>query len=85
MVMVMVMQDAEALHHLLLLWNFMAQSVVHRQPLFFVVPAEEPRTFLGTLPAPVVASKRDGPSADQGRFFSVMAQSVSRGRFSLPP
>ncbi|PKA62010.1 Elongator complex protein 4 [Apostasia shenzhenica] len=63
---VMVMEDAEAPHHLLLLRNFMAQGVVHRQ-LLFAAPAEEPRTFLGTLPAPVVAFKEDrqrGPRSD---------------------
>lgn len=56
---VMVMEDAEAPHHLLLLRNFMAQGVVHRQPLLFASPVEEPRAFLGTLPAPVEPSKEE--------------------------
>ncbi|XP_020577487.1 elongator complex protein 4 [Phalaenopsis equestris] len=56
---VMVMEDAEAPHHLLLLRNFMAQGVIHRQPLLFASPADEPRAFLGTLPAPVATSKEE--------------------------
>ncbi|KAL0924569.1 hypothetical protein M5K25_005409 [Dendrobium thyrsiflorum] len=68
--LVMVMEDAEAPHHLLLLRNFMAQGVVHCQPLLFASPAEDPRAFLGTLPAPVAASKEErqrapGPDHDE--------------------
>ncbi|KAH0466486.1 hypothetical protein IEQ34_003724 [Dendrobium chrysotoxum] len=68
--LVMVMEDAEAPHHLLLLRNFMAQGVVHCQPLLFASPAEDPRAFLGTLPAPVAASKEErqrapGPGQDE--------------------
>ncbi|KAK8949269.1 Elongator complex protein 4 [Platanthera zijinensis] len=59
--LVMVMEDAEAPHHLLLLRNFMAQGVVHRQPLLFASPSEEPRAFLGTLPTPIAASKEERP------------------------
>ncbi|KAJ0971657.1 hypothetical protein J5N97_019616 [Dioscorea zingiberensis] len=58
---VMVMEDPEAPHHLLLLRNFMAQGLVHRQPLLFASPSKEPRAFLGTLPSPVSASKDERP------------------------
>ncbi|KAL5200098.1 hypothetical protein ABZP36_021301 [Zizania latifolia] len=57
---VMVMEDSDAPHHLLLLRSFMAQGVVHKQPLLFAGPMKEPRLFLGTLPAPVASSKEDG-------------------------
>uniref|UniRef100_A0ACD5X8J1 Uncharacterized protein n=1 Tax=Avena sativa TaxID=4498 RepID=A0ACD5X8J1_AVESA len=56
---VMVMEDSDAPHHLLLLRAFMAQGVVHKQPLLFAGPMKEPRSFLGTLPAPVSSSKED--------------------------
>uniref|UniRef100_M8C139 Elongator complex protein 4 n=1 Tax=Aegilops tauschii TaxID=37682 RepID=M8C139_AEGTA len=49
---VMVMEDSDAPHHLLLLRAFMAQGVVHKQPLLFAAPMKEPRSFLGALPAP---------------------------------
>ncbi|THU46548.1 hypothetical protein C4D60_Mb09t06100 [Musa balbisiana] len=55
--MVMVMEDADAPHHLLLLRNFMSQGVVHRQPVLFASPLRDPRAFLGTLPSPVSSSK----------------------------
>jgi elongator complex protein 4 len=69
---VMVMEDSDAPHHLLLLRAFMAQGVVHKQPLLFAGPMKEPRSFLGALPAPVASSKEDarqramgsGPSTD---------------------
>lgn len=57
---VMIMEDADAPHHLLLLRCFMAQGVMHKQPLLFAGPLKEPRLFLGTLPAPVSSSKEDG-------------------------
>lgn len=47
----MVMEDAEAPHHLLLLRNFMSQGVVHNQPLLYASPSKDPRAFLGTLPS----------------------------------
>ncbi|URE30813.1 elongator complex protein [Musa troglodytarum] len=53
----MVMEDADAPHHLLLLRNFMSQGVVHRQPVLFASPLKDPRAFLGTLPSPVSLSK----------------------------
>ncbi|PUZ36818.1 hypothetical protein GQ55_9G067500 [Panicum hallii var. hallii] len=57
---VMIMEDSDAPHHLLLLRCFMAQGVMHKQPLLFAGPLKEPRLFLGTLPAPVSSSKEDG-------------------------
>ncbi|KAK8606917.1 hypothetical protein V6N13_052670 [Hibiscus sabdariffa] len=65
--LVMVMEDAEAPHHMLLLRNFMSQGLVHSQPLLYASPARDPRGFLGTLPSPA-ASKDDksrGPEPDQ--------------------
>ncbi|XP_039123099.1 elongator complex protein 4 [Dioscorea cayenensis subsp. rotundata] len=63
---VMVMEDAEAPHHLLLLRNFMAQGLVHRHPLLFASPSKEPRAFLGTLPSPVSGSKDERPRMAPG-------------------
>ncbi|WVZ79259.1 hypothetical protein U9M48_026861 [Paspalum notatum var. saurae] len=57
---VMIMEDTDAPHHLLLLRCFMAQGVVHKQPLLFSGPMKQPRLFLGTLPAPVSSSKEYG-------------------------
>ncbi|XP_039055101.1 elongator complex protein 4-like [Hibiscus syriacus] len=56
--LVMVMEDAEAPHHMLLLRNFMAQGLIHGQPLLYASPARDPKGFLGTLPSPA-ASKDD--------------------------
>ncbi|MBA0702809.1 hypothetical protein Goari_022211 [Gossypium aridum] len=58
--LVMVMEDAEAPHHMLLLRNFMAQGLVLGQHLLYSSPARDPRGFLGTLPSPA-ASKDDKP------------------------
>ncbi|GAB2286895.1 Elongator subunit elp4, variant 2 [Dionaea muscipula] len=58
--LIMVMEDPEAPHHLLLLRNFMAQGLVHGQPLFFASPSKDPRAFLGTLPRPI-SSNDDKP------------------------
>ncbi|XP_043712971.1 elongator complex protein 4 [Telopea speciosissima] len=52
--LIMVMEDAEAPHHLLLLRNFMSQGLVHEQPLLYASPATDPRVFLGTLPSPIL-------------------------------
>lgn len=52
------MEDSDAPHHMLMLRNFMSQGLVHNQPLLYASPAKEPRSFLGTLPAPV-SSKDD--------------------------
>ncbi|XP_044460765.1 elongator complex protein 4 isoform X2 [Mangifera indica] len=48
----MVLEDAEAPHHMLLLRNFMSQGLVHNQPLLYASPSKDPRAFLGTLPGP---------------------------------
>ncbi|KAG6702630.1 hypothetical protein I3842_07G045200 [Carya illinoinensis] len=50
--LVMVMEDAEAPHHMLLLRNFMSQGLVHKQPLLYASPSKDPKGFLGTLPSP---------------------------------
>jgi elongator complex protein 4 len=55
---VMVMEDNEAPHHMLLLRNFMSQGLVHNQPLLYSSPEKDPKYFLGTLPNPV-SSKDD--------------------------
>lgn len=47
---VMVMEDLEAPHHMLLMRYFMAQGLVHGQRLLFASPLPSPRSFLGTLP-----------------------------------
>ncbi|XP_075493061.1 elongator complex protein 4 [Primulina tabacum] len=51
--LVMVMEDTEAPHHMLLLRNFMSQGLVHHQPLMYASPSKDPRGFLGTLPSPM--------------------------------
>lgn len=61
--LVMVMEDAEAPHHMLLLRNFMSQGLVHNQPLLYASPSENPRAFLGTLPSAV--STKDNKSLDR--------------------
>ncbi|KAL8550185.1 hypothetical protein ACS0TY_008858 [Phlomoides rotata] len=53
--LVMVMEDPEAPHHMLLLRNFMAQGLVHHQPLIYASPANDPKGFLGTLPNPMAS------------------------------
>ncbi|CAI0443682.1 unnamed protein product [Linum tenue] len=44
--LVMVMEDSEAPHHMLLLRNFMSQGLVHKQPLLYASPSKDPRGFL---------------------------------------
>ena len=56
----MIMEDTEAPHHMLLLRYFMAQGLVHSQPLFFASPLPSPQAFLGTLPA--IATVRESKS-----------------------
>ncbi|KAJ6720569.1 PAX6 NEIGHBOR PROTEIN PAXNEB [Salix viminalis] len=58
--LVMIMEDAEAPHHMLLLRNFMSQGLVQNQPLLYASPAKDPRGFLGTLPCP--SSSKDEKS-----------------------
>ncbi|KAL0423175.1 UNVERIFIED_CONTAM: Elongator complex protein 4 [Sesamum radiatum] len=53
--LVMVMEDPEAPHHMLLLRNFMSQGLVHHQPLIYASSAKDPSGFLGTLPNPMVS------------------------------
>ncbi|KAK9134211.1 hypothetical protein Syun_013541 [Stephania yunnanensis] len=55
--LVMIMEDAEAPHHLLLLRTFMSQGLVHEQPLLYASPSRDPRAFLGTLPSPVLSKE----------------------------
>jgi len=74
---VMIMEDNDAPHHLLLLRCFMAQGVVHKQPLLFAGPMKEPRLFLGTLPALVSSSKEDG------RHIAMGAGASSDGRANV--
>lgn len=59
----MVMEDAEAPHHMLLLRNFMSQGLVHNQPLLYASPSKDPRAFLGTLPSP--GSSKDDKSSNR--------------------
>ncbi|KAJ9556265.1 hypothetical protein OSB04_010879 [Centaurea solstitialis] len=56
--LVMIMEDTEAPHHMLLLRNFMSQGLVHNQPILYASPSTNPRAFLGTLPT-TLASKDD--------------------------
>uniref|UniRef100_A0A7N0T584 Elongator complex protein 4 n=1 Tax=Kalanchoe fedtschenkoi TaxID=63787 RepID=A0A7N0T584_KALFE len=63
--LVMIMEDPEAPHHMLIMRNFMSQGLVHNQPLLYVSPSSDPKAFLGTLPN-LVASK-DEKSRDRGR------------------
>ncbi|GMH02564.1 hypothetical protein Nepgr_004403 [Nepenthes gracilis] len=53
--LIMVMEDPEAPHHMLLLRNFMAQGLVQNQPLLYASPSKDPRAFLGTLPSPMLS------------------------------
>lgn len=62
--LVMIMEDNEAPHHMFLLRYFMAQSLVHSQPLFFASPLPSPQAFLATLPA--IASVRESRSRSIG-------------------
>ncbi|GAU20970.1 hypothetical protein TSUD_201190 [Trifolium subterraneum] len=55
--LVMIMEDAEAPHHMLLLRNFMSQGLVHKQPLLYASASRDPKGFLGTLPAPASAKE----------------------------
>ncbi|CAJ1948972.1 unnamed protein product [Sphenostylis stenocarpa] len=59
--LVMVMEDEEAPHHMLLLRNFMSQGLVQKQPLLYASASRDPKRFLGTLPSPP-SSKGDKSS-----------------------
>ncbi|KAL7585965.1 elongator complex protein 4-like [Lactuca sativa] len=52
--LVMIMEDTEAPHHMLLLRTFMSQGLVHNQPVLYASPIKNPRAFLGTLPITLV-------------------------------
>ncbi|KAJ8443581.1 hypothetical protein Cgig2_019563 [Carnegiea gigantea] len=74
--LVMVMEDPEAPHHMLLLRNFMAQGLVHNQPLLYASPAKDPKGFLGTLPNPI-SSKDEKPrdhAAEQDKGLRIAWQ-----------
>ncbi|PIA46672.1 hypothetical protein AQUCO_01500305v1 [Aquilegia coerulea] len=58
--LVMVMEDGEAPHHLLLLRNFMSQGLIHNQPLLYASPSKDPKLFLGTLPSPILSKDEKG-------------------------
>ncbi|BAT96852.1 hypothetical protein LR48_Vigan11g163100 [Vigna angularis] len=60
--LVMVMEDEEAPHHMLLLRNFMSQGLVQKQPLLYASAYRDPKRFLGTLPSP--ASSKGDKSSD---------------------
>eukprot|EP00250_Pteridium_aquilinum_P014905 c22274_g1_i1 orf=74-1207(+) len=57
--LVMVMEDPDSPHHLLLMRYFMAQGLVHGQPLLFGSPLSSPESFLGTLPG--LSKPKEGP------------------------
>lgn len=57
-----VMEDPEAPHHMLLLRNFMSQGLVHNQALLYASPAKDPKGFLGTLPSPVSSRTEKSPN-----------------------
>lgn len=62
--LVMVMEDTEAPHHMLLLRNFMSQGLVHNQPVLYASPSTNPRAFLGTLPTTLVSKDDRSRNAD---------------------
>ncbi|KAL2905880.1 Elongator complex protein 4 [Bienertia sinuspersici] len=62
--LIMVMEDPEAPHHMLLLRNFMAQGLLHNQPLLYGSSSKDPKGFLGTLPNPM--SPKDDKPRDRG-------------------
>lgn len=68
--LIMVMEDTEAPHHMILLRNFMSQGLVHNQPLLYASPSKDPRSFLGTLPSPLLSkddnSREHDPEQDRG-------------------
>ncbi|KAM7251146.1 hypothetical protein ACFE04_023029 [Oxalis oulophora] len=75
--LVMVMEDAEAPHHMLLLRNFMSQGLVHNQPLLYATSSRDARGFLGTLPSPVSPKEdksRDAESSHQDNGLRIAWQ-----------
>ncbi|KAK1297603.1 Elongator complex protein 4 [Acorus calamus] len=75
--LVMVMEDSEAPHHLLLLRNFMSQGLLHRHHLLFAGPTRDPRSFLGTLPSP--SSSSSSSVEDAGRRASSSPDQDEKG------
>ena len=78
----MVMEDAEAPHHMLLLRNFMSQGLVHKQPLLYASPSKDPKGFLGTLPSPGPAKDdksriRDPEQVNHFCFFTLFIYLIS--------
>ncbi|KAK1273751.1 Elongator complex protein 4 [Acorus gramineus] len=76
--LVMVMEDSEAPHHLLLLRNFMSQGLLHRHHLLFAGPTRDPRSFLGTLPGPSSSSSSSSVE-DAGRGASLSPDQDEKG------
>lgn len=62
--LVMIMEDTEAPHHMLLLRTFMSQGLVHNQPVLYASPSKDPRAFLGTLPSTLVSKDEKSHSSD---------------------
>lgn len=74
--LVMVMEDPEAPHHMLLLRNFMSQGLIHNQPLLYASPSKDPKAFLGTLPSPV-SSKDDKSRNTEAEKVPVLSLCLS--------
>ncbi|XP_021728221.1 elongator complex protein 4-like isoform X1 [Chenopodium quinoa] len=84
--LVMVMEDPEAPHHMLLLRNFMAQGLIHNQPLLYASPSKDPKGFLGTLPNPM-SPKDDKPrdhSTEQDKDLRIAWQYKKYSRENQP-
>ncbi|KAL8226779.1 hypothetical protein R6Q57_016611 [Mikania cordata] len=62
--LVMIMEDTEAPHHMLLLRTFMSQGLIHNQPVLYASPSKNPRAFLGTLPATLVSKDHKSSKSD---------------------
>ncbi|KAK6270611.1 hypothetical protein POUND7_007709 [Theobroma cacao] len=69
--LVMVTEDAEAPHHMILLRNFMAQGLVHNQPLLYARPARDLRGFLGTLPGPAASKDEKSHKHDPDQMVNM--------------
>jgi hypothetical protein len=76
---VMVMEDLEAPHHMLLMRYFMAQGLVHGQPLLYASPLPSPKSFLGTLPGLATGddSKSSRKSSDAAVGLKVAGKVLS--------
>lgn len=73
--LVMVMEDPEAPHHMLLLRNFMSQGLVHGQPLLYASPSKDPRGFLGTLPSPALSKEDKSRERDLDQVHFIFSSS----------